>query len=167
MNECRSFLGGSHLPSPVEEEWVWKDSPLCSASSAGGLTREASNTVTLHKLIASPFSSSYIPPDNAKLCSQNRTLAAMASAPAHHATGEYLYEYHGLKLVVLAAFFIPLEIIFVLLRTWSRTLSDAKMGLDDILIWPSLVLCLAINIIGFGMKWKAPAMQLLLLTQAK
>jgi hypothetical protein len=51
----------------------------------------------------------------------------MASASAStNTSGEYLYEYHGLKLIVLAAFFIPLEIIFVLLRTWSRTLLKKK-----------------------------------------
>lgn len=67
---------------------------------------------------------------------------------------EYLYNYAGTKLIVIASIFIPLEVLFVALRTYSRALNHTEMGLDDILIWPSLLVCLALCIESIGM-WLA------------
>lgn len=63
---------------------------------------------------------------------------------------EYLYEYVGTKLIVIASIFIPLEVLFVALRTYSRSLVKSRMGVDDVLIWFSLLVCLVLCIESIG-----------------
>jgi hypothetical protein len=61
---------------------------------------------------------------------------------------EYLREYSGHQLTVAAIVFIPLNIIFVAIRFFSRHLTKAPLGLDDILIIPGLILCVTLSILA-------------------
>ncbi|PQE28883.1 integral membrane protein [Rutstroemia sp. NJR-2017a BBW] len=61
---------------------------------------------------------------------------------------EYLREYSGHQLTVAAIAFIPLNIIFVAIRFFSRHLTKAPLGLDDILIIPGLILCVTLSILA-------------------
>lgn len=63
----------------------------------------------------------------------------------------YFYEYEGAKLIAVATAFIPLEILFVALRYYSRNMHKTAKGLDDILIAPALICCLAVDIIAISM----------------
>lgn len=62
----------------------------------------------------------------------------------------YLYEYTGAKLIAVAIAFIPLEIFFVGLRYYSRYMHKTAKGLDDYLVAPALMFCLALDILGIG-----------------
>ena len=55
-----------------------------------------------------------------------------------------LEAYIGHELVVVAVLFIVLDIICVTLRISARHLSKARPGLDDFLVVPSLVFCVAV-----------------------
>lgn len=61
-----------------------------------------------------------------------------------------LLAYHGTTLLYVAIVFIPVEIAFVALRTYSRRLHDTKVGLDDILIWFALLVCLSLDALAIG-----------------
>ena len=63
--------------------------------------------------------------------------------------------YTGNQLVAVAITFIVLEIIFVMLRIFARFLSKANAGLDDIMIIPALISCLAIDAICLGRYYSA------------
>lgn len=60
----------------------------------------------------------------------------------------YLQEYTGDQLLVIAIVFIPLNVMFVAMRFLARSLQKAPLGLDDILVIPSLILCLSLSAIG-------------------
>ena len=62
----------------------------------------------------------------------------------------YLHENTGSKLVAVATAIIPLEIAFVGLRYYSRFMHKTAIGLDDILVAPALLFCLALNVSGIG-----------------
>ncbi|MCJ1265172.1 hypothetical protein MMC22_005047 [Lobaria immixta] len=47
---------------------------------------------------------------------------------------QYLNEYRGDTLITIAALFIALESISVILRVYARTITTSTMGWDDILI---------------------------------
>ena len=57
---------------------------------------------------------------------------------------QYLEAYIGHELVVVAVMFIVLDFICVTLRISARHLSKARPGLDDYLVVPSLILCVAV-----------------------
>ena len=62
----------------------------------------------------------------------------------------YIYEYRGAKLIAVAVAFIPLEILLVGLRYYSRYVHKGAKGLDDILVALALVFCLVVNAIAIG-----------------
>lgn len=64
-------------------------------------------------------------------------------------SSEFLYAYNGTKTIVVSSVFIALEVIFVALRTYSRSLTEL-WGVDDILIWVSLPICLAVDAVCIG-----------------
>ena len=57
---------------------------------------------------------------------------------------QYLEAYIGHELVAVAVMFIVLDIICVTLRISARHLSKARLGLDDYLIIPSLMICVGV-----------------------
>ncbi|MCJ1250588.1 hypothetical protein MMC30_007816 [Trapelia coarctata] len=57
-------------------------------------------------------------------------------------------DYIGGQLLATCIVFIVLDILFVCLRICSRRLADTKLGWDDYLIPPALIMNLAISIIG-------------------
>lgn len=59
-------------------------------------------------------------------------------------THQYLEAYIGYEVVTAAVVFIVLDIICVALRILSRHLSKARPGLDDYLVIPSLIFCVAV-----------------------
>lgn len=68
-------------------------------------------------------------------------------------SNDYLNEYGGRKLVVVASLFISLEAIFIALRLYARSLGETRKGLDDILVLPAFFACLVLNALGLG-KYK-------------
>ncbi|CAG8974076.1 hypothetical protein HYALB_00011875 [Hymenoscyphus albidus] len=60
-------------------------------------------------------------------------------------------EHPGTKLVYVGIVFFPVEILFVALRAYSRSLHDKKVALDDILIWFALLMCLSLNALAIAM----------------
>lgn len=57
---------------------------------------------------------------------------------------EYLAEYNGYSLFVLAITFIVVEVLCVSLRFYSLKLGKVPWGADDTLIVPGAIFCLAI-----------------------
>lgn len=53
---------------------------------------------------------------------------------------EYVSAYSGKQLIAVAVAFVPIILIFVSLRFYSRHLSGTKWGLDDYLILASVIL---------------------------
>ncbi|CAG8955350.1 hypothetical protein HYFRA_00011334 [Hymenoscyphus fraxineus] len=60
-------------------------------------------------------------------------------------------DHPGTKLIYVAIAFFPVEILFVALRAYSRSLHDKKVALDDILIWFALLMCLSLNALAIAM----------------
>jgi hypothetical protein len=65
-------------------------------------------------------------------------------------TPGYFSEYTGTTTIVVASVFIPLQVAFVCLRAYSRSLGKSDVGADDVLIWASLVTCVALDAFGIG-----------------
>jgi len=65
-------------------------------------------------------------------------------------TPEYFYENTGATAIAVAAVFIPLQIAFVCLRAYSRSVAKRDVGADDVLIWASLVTCVALDAFAIG-----------------
>ncbi|KAI9644955.1 hypothetical protein NHQ30_006990 [Ciborinia camelliae] len=61
---------------------------------------------------------------------------------------DILREYSGRQLMVVAIIFIPINIIFVFMRFFSRRLKKSPLGLDDLLVIPTLILCLTLSILA-------------------
>lgn len=70
-----------------------------------------------------------------------------ASSPL---TKVYLAEYIGDRLISVCIVFMVLEIICVGLRFVARHLCRTAMGLDDLLVLPSLVFCLGLTALGIS-----------------
>ncbi|APA06276.1 hypothetical protein sscle_01g010460 [Sclerotinia sclerotiorum 1980 UF-70] len=70
----------------------------------------------------------------------------MAASPS--LSQQFLHEYSGHQLMVVAITFIPINIISVSLRFLARSLKRTSLGLDDILVIPSLILCLTLSILA-------------------
>lgn len=66
-------------------------------------------------------------------------------------TGGYIYEYRGASTVIIASVFIALQISFACLRAYSGSLQRAGLGADDVLLWASLVVCVALDVYCIGM----------------
>jgi hypothetical protein len=67
----------------------------------------------------------------------------------------YISEYSGGQLIAVAVAFVPIILIFVSLRFYSRRLTNTKWGLDDYLVLTSLVIqigasALAICFVKYG-----------------
>lgn len=62
-----------------------------------------------------------------------------------------LEEYTGYKLVGVAIAFTVLEVTFVALRFVARSLGNVKFAIDDALMLPGLVFCIAINTCAIGL----------------
>ena len=62
----------------------------------------------------------------------------------------YLNENIGARLIRVAVAFIVLEFIFVTLRYYSRYTIKTRVGLDDVLITPALIICLCLNSLAIG-----------------
>ena len=63
----------------------------------------------------------------------------------------YAQEYDGGSLYAINIAFIILEIIFVALRFYARYLSNAKLGVDDILMVPALIVVISVAVLSNGM----------------
>ncbi|TVY17302.1 hypothetical protein LARI1_G007366 [Lachnellula arida] len=61
-------------------------------------------------------------------------------------TGGYIYEYRGASVVIIASVFIALQISFACLRAYSGSLQRAGLGADDVLLWASLVVIVALDV---------------------
>ena len=62
----------------------------------------------------------------------------------------YFYEYTGSKLIAVAITFIALDIIFVGLRYYARSMHKTAIGLDDIFVAPALILCLTVDVLSIS-----------------
>ena len=76
----------------------------------------------------------------------------MASSGPPNFTSEYLNEYHGKPIKVVAILFIVLDTVFVGLRFLSRQLQTAKYGWDDYLIIPAWLSAVGLMIALLG-EW--------------
>jgi FtsH-binding integral membrane protein len=72
----------------------------------------------------------------------------------------YIYEYTGGKAIIVASIFIPLELAFVCLRWYSRSLKRAESGIDDVLVWASLVVCIILNVYCIGISPGVPSFKM-------
>ena len=63
---------------------------------------------------------------------------------------QYLEAYIGHELVAVAVMFIVLDIICVALRITARYLSKTSIGLDDYLVVPALIFCVALCAVSMG-----------------
>ena len=62
----------------------------------------------------------------------------------------YVHEDRGYVAVGTCVAFTVIEIVFVFLRFLSRWLGKVPMGIDDVLIIPALIICIATNAVGIG-----------------
>ena len=77
-------------------------------------------------------------------------VCKMSTPPLSSLPDTYLYEYRGANLLCVAIVFIPIEILFVSLRYYSRYLIKTPTGIDDILALPSLIACLNVNVLAIS-----------------
>lgn len=59
-------------------------------------------------------------------------------------------EYSAHELIVTAAIFIILELVFALVKLWMKHRQRTGRGLDDWFIWPALVVNIALCIEGLS-----------------
>ena len=71
----------------------------------------------------------------------------MAAAQLPPLSQEYIDEYNGQPLWDASIALIPIQIFFVSLRFYSRYLHKTRLGVDDYLVFVSLVLNISINVI--------------------
>ncbi|TEY39884.1 hypothetical protein BOTCAL_0448g00100 [Botryotinia calthae] len=69
-------------------------------------------------------------------------------AASSNLSTEFLREYSGDQLMAVAITFIPINVLFVSMRFFARSLKKAPLGLDDILVIPSLILCLTLSVLA-------------------
>lgn len=79
-----------------------------------------------------------------------------AAAAISHMPPGYLHEYTGTKIVILAIAFMPIQIAFVSLRWYSRRLCKTYLSVDDVLSFPALFFCLAVDILAIGLCFSSP-----------
>ena len=75
------------------------------------------------------------------------------SPPAPHFTEAYAQEDNSRALRAVSVTFIILELAFVGLRYYGRAQSNEKIGVDDVLIIPSLLVVVAAPALALG-EWK-------------
>lgn len=80
----------------------------------------------------------------------NSTLPPLSSFPQ-----SYVSEYNGDRLRNIAIAFTVLEVAFVTLRFLSKAIGGTPYGIDDWLMAPALILCMALNAASFGRSCRA------------
>ena len=78
-------------------------------------------------------------------------MSGKANATALYPPG-YMEEYNGDGLYAIAILFICLVTLSVVLRFYAHKVGNVKWGLDDTLIIPASVFCLALCACALG-KW--------------
>lgn len=76
-------------------------------------------------------------------------MATNSAMPANFPPG-YSQQDNGQTLYKVSIAFIILEILFVMLRCYGHYLAKAKFGVDDILMIPSLITCVAVAALSVG-----------------
>ena len=81
----------------------------------------------------------------------------MATPGSHNSTAtstsELSNEYNGEDLRAIAILFIALVTIFIILRFYARRMGRVTWGLDDSLIIPGAIFCLALCTSALGMLY--------------